>query len=264
MFIKKGDNTTVYGEVKPRVKCKSCNRQQFEADTIKLDPPSQKFTPDVVKRGKRFVITSVQNNTDTNHEFLKALESYCTRNFAELLIIPLTYEGNEYDDLDWDCDSKYLVNDTFSLNGMITVLGDMNIVATAQNPISTLETLSKGTSLIVPHNQLQLKSLPVTGKAQSVVLCSTGTISTKNYPQNKTGRKALFNHSNSAILIDFESDMYHMRVLNADSQNGFFDIDGYYIGDEFAPLTHVSALITGDEHVLVSCLLYTSPSFDNW
>lgn len=253
-FIKKGTNV-ISGEVKNRIKCKSCNRQQYSdiASLTAIAPivDQSKFAPKVVKLGKRFVITSVQNNTDTNIDFLNSLELFCQHNYAELIVIPLTYEENLYSNLTWDIEDKYIVRDTFSINNMITVLGDMNVIATAQNPISTLETLSKGTSLIVPHNQLQMKSLPVTGKSNSVLLCSTGTISEKNYPQNKTGRKALFNHSNSAIFLDFESDMYHLRVLNGDQNNGFYDVTGHYQVDTFDPVVYVEALITGDEHAIV-------------
>lgn len=249
-FIKKGVNV-VASEIKRRVQCKSCGKQQYESMTIQQPISNQKFIPTNVKSGKRFVITSIQNNTDTNTDFLKSLELFCKHNYAELIVIPLTYEENLYSDLTWNIDEKYINRDTFSINNMITILGDMNIIATAQNPISTLETLSKGTSLIVPHNQLQMKSLPVTGKAQSIILCSTGTISEKNYPHNKTGRKALFNHSNSAIFLDFESDIYHLRVLNCDDNNGFYDISGYYNKDSFTSLEYVEALITGDEHVIV-------------
>ena len=255
-FHKKGSDTTKSGDVKYRFKCVVCGKHHYEAvDTTEDNKPEtcipQKFTPDHVKFGKRFVITSIQNNTVTNTEFLQSLELYCQLNNAELIVIPLIYNETQYDQIDWDIDDAYIRRDTFSLNNMVTVLGDMNTLATAQNPISTMETLSKGVSLIVPHNQLQMKSLPVTGDAKSIILCSTGTVSTKNYPQNKTGKKAVFNHSNSAIFLDFEHDMFHLRVLNGDDDNGFYDIDGYYSSNGFKALTHVEALITGDEHVIV-------------
>ena len=263
-FIKKGTNI-INNEIKYRIKCKSCGKQQYKSNTTQeYNIAPQKFIPTNVKYGKRFVITSIQNNTPTNIEFLRALELYCNHNYAELIVIPLTYEGNQYPELTWDIDKDYICTETFSLNNMITVLGNMNVIATAQNPISTLETLSKGTSLIVPHNQLQLKSLPVTGKSQSVVLCSTGTISHQNYPQNKTGRKALFNHSNSALFLDFESDIYHIRVLNCDENNGFYDIGGYYTGNSFESLEYVDALITGDEHIIVKSDEVMAATYTRW
>ena len=255
-FIKKGKNI-IDGVVKYRIKCKSCGRQQYATDSLEKESSKnqieirQKFAPSHIKNGKRFVITSIQNNTETHDAFFRSLELFCVQNDAELIVIPLIYEENHYEELLWDIEDDYLVHETFSLNNMITVLGDMNTIVTALNPISALENLSKGTSLIVPHNQLQMKSLPVIGDNPAIILCSTGTISKTNYPQTKSGRKAKFNHSNSAVFLDFESDMYHLRVLNGDENGSFYDITGFYNDFTYEPVTQVEALITGDEHVSV-------------
>ena len=38
---------------------------------------------------KRYVITSAQANARVNKEFLRSLETYCTENDAELMILPM-------------------------------------------------------------------------------------------------------------------------------------------------------------------------------
>ena len=56
-------------------------------------PPDQRR---VRLKGKRFVITSAQNNTDVHPGFLKALETYCEENDAQLLISKFVYNKNAY------------------------------------------------------------------------------------------------------------------------------------------------------------------------
>ena len=253
-FIKKGKNI-IDGVVKFRVKCNVCHRQQYASDNqedVKYQTEiKEKFAPTHIRNGKRFVITSIQNNTETHDAFLRSLELFCVQNDSELIVIPLTYEENHYEELIWDIEDEYLVHETFSLNNMVTVLAGMNTIVTALNPISALENLSRGTSLIVPHNQLQMKSLPVIGDDPAIILCSTGTVSKTNYPQTKSGRKAQFNHSNSAVFLDFESDMYHLRILNGSDDGSFYDITGFYNDFTYEPLTEVEVLVCGDEHISV-------------
>lgn len=240
------------GSVRQRYQCKYCLK--YTTDKQNVQSSIDRFTPEKVLTGKRYVITSVQNNTPTNLEFLEALQNYCRLKSAELLIIPTTHQEQLYPFplMSWDIDESLLVRDKFSINGMINVLAHMKINQSSENPLGGLDSLSKGKTLIVPHNQLQMRSLPVLKDDYPVVLTTTGTISERNYVRSKSGEKAEFNHSNSAIMLDFVDNMFHMRVLNCDDNNSFYDIDGYYSADGFKPLEYVDALITGDEHVLVT------------
>ena len=264
-IIKKGSDVSVFGNRKPRLKCKTCGHHQYDLYASYMAPKSiDKFAPTSTKTGKKYVITSIQNNTKTNHAFLDSLENYCQWNAAELIVIPLQYNITLYDQITWDIDKSLLVAEAFTINNMVNVLGDMNIEVTAENPLSGTDALSKGISVVIPHNQLMMKSLPVTGDSTSVIMVTTGTISEPNYEISKAGYKAEFNHSYSAILIDCADDMFHMRVLNADDKSGFYDIDGYYTGDKYTPLEYVEALVTGDEHVYVmnqdvAAATYTNP-----
>src|SRR6185312_9367221 len=71
-----------------------------------------------------------------------------------------------------------------------------------------------------------------------------------NYAETKTGEKARFNHSLSALVVEKDGDQFYARVLNCDDANGFYDIDGYYLADEYYPGAEVEALIVGDEHAM--------------
>lgn len=262
---KNGSFTLNNGVTKIRYRCGDCGKSFSDIAQVSVTTPSNKFTPDIVLTSKRYVITSCQNNTPTNNNFLESLENYCEWNDVELIVIPTYHQEVLYPWplIEWDCDEKYLIRDKFSINNMITVLANIKINASAENPLGGLDSLTKGKSLIVPHNQLQLRSLPVMVNDHPVIMTTTGTISEPNYVKSKAGEKAEFNHSNSAIFVNIEDDMFHMRVLNADHSGGFYDIDGYYSPTKYTPLSSVEALITGDEHVIVNSELVSAATYTN-
>ena len=249
---KNGTRSLSSGGYSQKYKCNECNKVfSVKKDDIK----TTRFIPNRVLEGRKYVITSAQNNTTTNYNFFNALLNYCEKNKAELLVIPTLYQRNLYgeDLLEWDVPEEYLLEEKVSLNNKVNILASVHLLVTAENPLGGLDSLAKGNSLIVPHNQLQMRSLPVQRNEPPVVMISTGTISEAQYINSKAGEKASFNHSQSAILVEFDDDMdYHIRVLNCDDEEGFYDIDGYY-SSSFKPLEYVEALITGDEHVFVTC-----------
>lgn len=251
--INKNGKITLSNGVKQKYKCRDCGTN-FSLMEHSIE--DSRFLPEHILNGDKFVITSVQNNTELNDEFYKSLRLYCEKNNAKLLIIPTLHKQMEYmeDEITWFIDEANLLREKVSLNGKITILSTIKINQSAENPLGGLDSLSKGKSLIVPHNQLQMRSLPVSNDNMPIVMITTGTITKPNYTRSKAGEKAEFNHSYSAIVVEFDEDIFHMRVLNSDEYGGFYDISGYYIGDSFEPLSKVEALITGDEHVLVNCL----------
>lgn len=243
-YYVKVDNTLIH-----RYKCKNCGKTWTENANLIT---TSKFSPSNNLNGEKFVITSCQNNTPTNKEFLGSLIKYCEVNDARLIVIPTFYQEVLYPALDWDIDTQYIINEKFSLNDLVNVIADIKITASAENPLGGLDTLSKGKTLIVPHNQLQMRSLPVQVNEPPVMLCTTGTISEPNYIRSKSGEKAEFNHSYSAIFLEFQDDIFHLRVLNADENNGFYDINGYYTQYDTYPIVDTLALVLGDEHVIVN------------
>jgi hypothetical protein len=249
-IYKRGKTILASGERKNNFSCRDCGKRFSLSESETLG----RFSPDVVYTDKKFVITSIQNNTKVNEEFLENLLHYCKKNDARLLVIPTLHQQNLYPFplLDWDIDEKYIVRDRVSLNGMINVIANIKINASAENPLGGLDSLSKGKTLIVPHNQLQMRSLPVLKDDYPVLMTTTGTISTPSYVKSKAGEKAEFNHSNSAVFVEFVDNMFHLRILNSDETGSFYDVDGYYSNGSFSPIDGVEALITGDEHVLVA------------
>lgn len=203
----------------------------------------------------RFVISSAQNDTRVNLPFFNTLKSFCKKNFAELILMPTKYVGH-LTNVTWDEEfDPYLLTQERDIGKSIRLLGDLFLLPTIENPIGGFDVLSKGKTIIVGHPQYQMKSLPRPLSEAPIVLSSTGSVTEPNVnAQTKTGKKAVFNHSYSALYISVldeggPDEEFHIRALNWDGQ-GFYDIDGYYSQHRFRKLARIDALITGDEHVV--------------
>jgi hypothetical protein len=228
-----------------------------------------KFEPEAIAEFagfKKFVITSVQNHCAVNHEFLASLKSYCEINDAKLLLVPFKHRipGDEKETQDrYEIDESELFRKEVRLHPKLRLVGDLNINPAIENPINGFEYLSKGDSLIIAHTQLQMKTLPMNAMSTPTILTTTGAVTMPRYSRTKAGAKGTFNHSFSAVVIELDGDVFHYRVLNADDNNGFFDVSGYYSAGTHIPDVQAEALITGDEHAMfidpdVNAATYTS------
>jgi transcription elongation factor Elf1 len=256
------------GTAVQKFKCKDC-KHYFELTDVKKKEEeffsnvtsNYKRSPEWISEktsAQRFVITSAQSNTDVNVSFFKSLLKYCEFNDAQLLIIPIRYKNptsqqeNKVKHVYDASIEEYLFENNIRLHNKLKVLGSLKIAVTTEHPLTGLAPVTKGDSIIVGHNQVQSTTIPVQIDDLPVIMTTTGTISEKNYSVSKQGYKAEFNHSNSAVVIEIDDDIFHLRHLNFDGA-GFFDLDHYYTQDEVAENNEIYAIVTGDEHVLFSC-----------
>ena len=207
---------------------------------------------------KRFILTSAQNNTFVHPGFLKSLETMASAIDAQIIVGTYSYNTNGFQNLqkgegEW-FDPKikdYILDEPVQLADGLMWLGELNILPTAVNPLSGLQSYSMGSSAIVPHAKVQLESLP-THKTEPVrMMYTTGSVTKRNYIQKKAGQKASFHHVFGALLVevDDEGDWF-VRQLIADSKTGHFqDLDTLYTDTYKVTGAQVEAINWGDIHV---------------
>lgn len=274
--IKKGTVALATGTIKQRYKCKACGEpfsvvsndeatddlfadefeQEYAESPVSYERSDDWLNSNVYNK-QRLIITSAQNNTAVDEDFLRCIERYREATGAGLVVIPIKYKTiNSEDDSTVDTYDEsiidYLCENTLTFSKCnVKVYAGLRIQATAENPLSGLDPLSKGWTVIVGHAQVQLKTLPNLDKRISDILTTTGALTVKNYSKSKLGEKARFNHSLSAIVLEFDDDVYHLRHLNYDpATKSFFDIDRQYKSDGSIEQHSAEALVTGDEHAL--------------
>lgn len=277
-IIKKGIDKRKFGLIQ-RFKCNSCQaafsipiadvstyisepKQELTIrDISESNISSYKRSADWLKNFEkvtRYVITSAQSNTEVDSVFLKSLMLYCEHHNAMLFIIPIRYKNptsQQEDSCVHSYDkslSPFLIENNLNLHPKLKMLGSLKIAATTEYPLTGLAPVTKGSSIIVGHNQLQTTTLPVQSGDLPVIMTTTGTVSKKNYSETKQGYKAEFNHSNSAVVVELDDDIFHMRHLNFDGK-GFYDFTEYYTHNDITEGHSVHAIITGDEHALFAC-----------
>jgi hypothetical protein len=215
------------------------------------------FIDDLLK-SQIFVFTCAVNNTEVNEKFFGSLQSYCASRDAKLVIFPIRYRNpsmiHTSDEVDYPASIvPYLVENNLELLPNVRALGGLKTQATTENPLTGVDGMSKGASLIIGHPQVALKTLPRNADKYPAIITTTGAITEKHYSTTKMGYKAAFNHSMSAAVveIDHQGDFF-IRHLNFDGE-GFYDVNGYYTSDNVEyGLKKTLGLVTGDEHAIFS------------
>jgi hypothetical protein len=216
-------------------------------------------TPDVKRKilsGKKFVITSVQNNTHIHQDFFNSILRYCEEEDAELLISSFYYNKNGFqngkrEDAWFDERVKpYMVNESLQIAKGLVFSAELNILPTAVNPLTGLYNYTNHDSMIVPHAKLQMESMATPKFEDSRMAYATGCVSLRNYRSQKAGQKAEHDHSFSALVVEVDSEGdWFVRQLNCESSTGnFYDLDKYYTPKSVTSGHEVEAINYGDIH----------------
>lgn len=215
--------------------------------------------------GKRFIISSIQNNTHVHAKFLAALEFYAGEIGAELLIYPFIYNKNAFQngeggkDIWYACEvTKYLQTETVWLGeGCKVAAMAFNILPTAKNPLAGLsEAIGTAEAMIVPHATIAHENIAVLGAQYGAVvpgMYSTGTVGLRNYIQQAAGQKAENRHNFGALIVEFnEHGQFWIRQIETDESGEFQDLRNVvscHINDEWAVYNNdISVINYGDIH----------------
>lgn len=206
---------------------------------------------------KRYIVTSAQNNTFVHEPFLRSLETMAERIDAQIIVGTFSYNLNGFQNLsksegDW-FDPKieqYILDEPALLAPDLIWCGELNILPTAVNPLSGFHSYTKGRSGIIPHVKVQLESLPRHKTEDPRFLYTTGAVTQRNYIQKKAGQKASFHHIFGALVVEVDDDGdWFVRQLIADSDDGcFYDLDTYYMPDDYQDGLPCEAINWGDIH----------------
>lgn len=211
--------------------------------------------------GKRFIVTSAQSGTKIFAPFWENLKTFAKFAGAEILVSRYRYnisaqqaKQSKTDGVassaDWyapevepyACDSRVRLCD-----GLIFA-GDMNIMPTAVDPLSGMDSFTGPESCIFPHAKIALKSIATAMDDPRKKNYTTGTVTLSNYIQRKAGQKAEFHHAYGALIVEIDSDVdFFVRQLNANEDGSFYDLD-VRVRDGKIGKSKIAALSAGDIH----------------
>lgn len=214
---------------------------------------------------RRYILTSAQNNTkvpDKLWQNLLALKDYYQ---AELFVGTFTYNKSAYgpmavkkgtytgDEKELWYDERllpYIRDERVQLAQGLVWCGEMNILPTAQRPLSELHTYTGLQSGIFPHSKIALKSVPTSKSEAPKFNYTTGACTMKNYIQKLAGLRAEFHHTYGALLVEVDVDgVWYVRQLNADAKWRIFDLDVVATDGVVEPGQAAEVVVWGDIHV---------------
>lgn len=227
------------------------NTKPLTAGAIGVEAPSR-------AKGKRFVFTSAQNNTDVHKKFLASLLSYCKENGSELKIGQYTYNKNGFQNGVTDDDeiyyhpslAKFFDTVKTDICKGLTWCGDLNIIPTAKNPLTGFESYTGENSSIIPHAKIALQSVATPKSEECKIMYSTGTVTMHNYIQKKAGQIAQHEHCYGALIVEIDDGgVWHARQIQTDETGIFQDLTTIYYPDgNITCDTPINALNWGDIH----------------
>lgn len=198
---------------------------------------------------KRYIVTSVQNNTHVHKKFWKNLSAYAEWLDAEILICAFSYNKGAYmqrnsllpgrnatleDRQETWFDpmiEPYICNlgpegtrGHRLANGLL-LCGEIDQLPTAAEPLSGMDPYGQGASCIFPHSSRALKSVATMKGEQAKMMYTTGTVTLQNYVPKKTGMKAQFHHVYGAVVVEvLHTGAWWVRQISGDKTTGsFFD-----------------------------------------
>lgn len=222
-------------------------------------------TPNITEP-KTYVITCAQINTPVHKGFLENLKALVKDRNATLLIPSFTYNKNglgleeagtgdarNKNIPDWYDTSirKYLFNQRIELNEKVEVLGNLNILPTAQNPISGYQTFTGLKSAIIPHPKISFESVATASNKLTKFLVTSGAVTVPNYMQKNAGIKGEFHHQLGAVIVEVVNDkQFHLRHILAESDGSFYDLTERYHKGSLSVGHRVESIVWGDIHAV--------------
>lgn len=207
--------------------------------------------------GKRYVFTCAQNNTEVHEPFLQSLLNFCEKNGAQLVVGGITYNKSGFQNghkdsskLAWDERIKpYMLNQSMELAHDLVWCGEMNILPTAIRPLSGLESYCRHASGIVPHVKVAMESVPRMKGYAPKFMYTTGSVTRRNYIEQRAGLRAAFHHVFGALYVEIDKDGdWFARQLIAGNDGCFYDTTIQYTPDGVKWGQPVMAVNLGDLH----------------
>lgn len=215
-------------------------------------------------RKKVYIVSSAQNNTGLHEACWENLNALAEHDNAEIIVGSFTYNkakmsakgakktSKEFaDDTEWwdERVEPYLVDTSVELAPGLVWCGELQVLPTAVNPISGLESYTGRSSSIIPHAKFAVQSVASPKHQGCKFIYTTGTVTLRNYIQKKAGQKAEFHHGYGALIVEVLSDgAWFVRQLNADSEGDIYDLDRKIAGGRVTYGHRPEALAWGDVH----------------
>jgi hypothetical protein len=208
----------------------------------------------------RFVITTAVADSKADQNFLSALDNYCNRNDAQLVIMPCESITNSFENRTATFDPvfndpKYLfVREDTPLNTNIT-LCSIQVSAKQIKPITGLQRLGNREGSYIFASPKQFLEYTPSGNSREKNFtimtpgaCTLPSYYTETFVSKRLSYIANFDHTIGAIIVDVVDDrIFDFRQIQAAEDGSFADMGMSYSPDGSVTKIPVNVVL-GDLH----------------
>jgi hypothetical protein len=209
-------------------------------------------------------VTSAQNETPINRKQLASIMQY--KDFLKkelskelnLAVIPVRYRNpttptedqNKKKDMWWVDEVRENIYYNKIEFGDTTVAADTHVTPTATMPLSGLDSLTDDGHLVVGAFRIHFKTQARVRNTPLRTMCTTGSITRKNYSRSKAGDKASIHHSYGFTIIELKKDgtCHVPRNIYVTDDGEFTDLCYKVTPEGVTKIGATEALIWGDIH----------------
>jgi hypothetical protein len=228
--------------------------------------PLQALETELPKKGKvkRYIVTCMQNYTHL-HPCWPDLLALAEHYDAELLISTIKYNKDaqgQRASAKWESREQelasmypeetlpYICDERVDLAPNLTFCGELNIMPTAEDPLSGLNSYTHRKSTIVPHPKLAMQSVASMPGEGVKLLYTTGCITQRNYIKRKVGFKAEHYHNYGGLIIEVNSaGSWWVRQLTFGPDKAIHDLNLRVKNGVVTEGRFVEDICFGDVHV---------------
>lgn len=197
-------------------------------------------SPDETRKrvvGNKFVLTVAQNNTAVHKPFWEALQNYCIRNQATLMVAQLSYNKKGWQKITTEAEGlwydpvlePYIVKEQVKIAKDLVFCAELDILPTARMPLTGLDAYTGHNSGIVPHTKMQMQSYASMKGTPARFMYTTGACTLRNYIDRRAGQLASYHHVYGALVVEVDdAGDWFVRQLNASDDGSFYDLDTMY------------------------------------
>jgi hypothetical protein len=205
---------------------------------------------DADKPGNRkYFITSYVTGTEINQDCFKSIQTFCKKEKAELIFIVMkgTFLKSVISKENYEKYQEYFVSE-YVLNENL-IVKDFYLNPQQINPVLGLNRYgNKIFSIIAGSPKQFLKTIP-SGKGKLPhIIYTTGTICNVDYKKSKIGIMSEQDQVLGGLIVEIKNKkIFHVRNVEFDSSNGFYDLGKYYRKN--VSTKKVSGVVWGDIHL---------------
>lgn len=204
--------------------------------------PLQAKEMDLPRKGKvtSYILTCVQNWTKLHPSWADLL-ALAEHDESRILVSTFKYNKDalgqranaKYDSREQELQIEYpaevlpfICDERLDIAPNLTFCGELNILPTADDPLTGLESYTHRRSTVVPHPKLALQSVPTMPGEGVKLMYTTGCMTMRNYIKRKVGYKAESFHNYGALLVEVDSEgSWWCRQLTVGPDGAIHDLN---------------------------------------